>query len=980
MKLSERRRIASSATCDSHRKTPEEAVTRDPPVGWESIRAWRARPGVPLALLLLYVGADLGLRHLADSASEVIPWYPGAGLALGFLVCTGWKGAPALFTARLLLYYLPTPASEALWISMFEAASYTAAYLAAAELIRARVLGGLASWRVQHAAWLVGAIGFVALAAGLIGALHAHLVGSLGGGSFWRYVAEIGYADAAGAVVIVPVLLAGLQLWLVPPGAQAPEPPPRPSPGGWGNRGMVYGALVVAALLVGGELLVQQGLATAAARLVLLIPVAVVAAREGMRGAAVVLGAYGLVCTGIAAAPGSAPLVLGLRTAFLMLGPVALLLGAARTEFAESDASYWHLLAAANEGVWRLDSSGRTLYLNARMAAILGRPAKEVIGAEVGDFILPADRPAWEEERRRRAAGEEGAYEVRVRRGDGGVATVLVRASIVRSSSGTPVGAIAVVTDVTELRRAEADSRRAQVLLEAAFRSSRDAMILYRADDELIVDVNDVWSRITGYRREEVLGRSQRELRIWADPEDSKRLARAIREHGAVQEFEVAFNRHLPGDRTERGHALLSAYPATVEGETYFLVTGRDITVERRRTEAERQLRRLEELGRLAGGVAHDFNNLLTVVLAYTQIARTGLARGEPISDEDLAEVELAAERGRDLARRLLAFSRHQAVEPREVELGEAVARAAGMLRSILGTLELGVERSPEPLPILADPAQLDQVLLNLTVNARDAMPHGGRMVVRTERLDVAPGDAGVLVGPDALPGSYAVLSVSDTGVGMDEETRARVFEPFFTTKPAGVGTGLGLAVVFGIMRQARGSVRLVSAPGEGTTVLLYWPLVTDSPRPEALPQPPERGSRAAGPAAGRVLVVEDEAAVRDLIVRVLRHAGYEVHAAATGLEALQRLRALEALGSPPDLVVSDVLMPGMDGRALAERLEETHPSLPLVLLSGHTGTDDARTRLSNVPLPVLGKPFQIEELLDAVARVVGRTGSGTEA
>jgi PAS domain S-box-containing protein len=531
------------------------------------------------------------------------------------------------------------------------------------------------------------------------------------------------------------------------------------------------------------------------------------------------------------------------------------------------------------------------------------------------------------------------------------------------------VGSVAVVTDITELRDAQAahqavDARRqrAEKLLDTVFRTSPDAMVLFRADDEVIVDVNDAWCRTTGYSREEVVGRSQKELGLWEDPADSDRLAAIIREHGSVAAFEFGFHRHGPGGTLEEGVAVLAARPAVVDGVTYLLCIGRDVTLERRQERERRQIQKLEDLGRLSGGIAHDFNNLLAVIHSYAENARYRAASGAPVAVRDMDELLAAVGRATTLTGRLLKFSRSAPVEPIRLRLDEVVASAEGLLKPLLGAASLRIDTAGDLPEVLADPSQVEQVLLNLVINARDAMPNGGRITVRTRAVTVPAGEVMAVVGPDVEPGEFAVLEVADEGSGMSEEVRSRIFEPFFTTKGNGKGTGLGLAVVHGIVRQAHGAIRVVSAPGRGSVFRIFWPAAPAQASAVA-PAEPERARQSA--AGSLILLVEDDVRVRSAVQRMLEAEGLRVETAANGVEALEWLAAARKRGTCASLVLSDVRMPLMDGPALARRLFQLDPRLPVLLITG-----DGEVPSASLPSPaceVLAKPFTGAELSRAV-------------
>lgn len=397
-----------------------------------------------------------------------------------------------------------------------------------------------------------------------------------------------------------------------------------------------------------------------------------------------------------------------------------------------------------------------------------------------------------------------------------------------------------------------------------------------------------------------------------------------------------------------------------------------DIT-ERRRVEqalanAEEQLRhtqKLEAVGRLAGGIAHDFNNLLTTITGYSDIL---LAREElaPAIRRDIEEIRKAADRAAVLTRQLLAFSRRQALRPQVMNLNDAVRSMAGLYRSLLGESVTVVTRlQPDLRPVEVDPAQMEQVLMNLVINAKDAMPEGGKVTIETQNveLDSEYERAHVSVNP----GAYVMLSVSDTGHGMTKEVQEQIFEPFFTTKPHGKGTGLGLSTVYGIVKQSGDHIWVYSEPGRGTTFKVYFPQVLE----EAVARPAEERVERPEPAGGgeTLLLVEDEAAVRQLVFRVLTGRGYTVLAADSGDEAL---RLLESRAEPIVLLLTDVVLPGMSGRDLADRLRGRLPGLKVLYMSGYTQNAIVHDGRLDAGVGFLEKPFTPEDLVRRVREVLG--------
>jgi two-component system cell cycle sensor histidine kinase/response regulator CckA len=408
------------------------------------------------------------------------------------------------------------------------------------------------------------------------------------------------------------------------------------------------------------------------------------------------------------------------------------------------------------------------------------------------------------------------------------------------------------------------------------------------------------------------------------------------------------------------------------------LGVARDVTerlhADEKRRELEDQLRqaqKMEAVGRLAGGIAHDFNNLLTAIGGYGQLALASLSSDESGARRQLEELLQAADRAAKLTRQLLAFSRRQVLQPRLVNLNDVVGDVESMLARLIGAdIEVVSSLDTELGRIHADPSQLEQVVVNLAVNARDAMPHGGRLLIETGNAELDEDFVSRHVG--SRIGPYVALTVADTGEGMDAETAVRVFEPFFTTKEAGSGTGLGLSTVYGIVKQSNGYVAVDSEPGRGTVVTIYLPRVPAVAEQKADPAP-----RAAEPFARRgsetVLVVEDEEIVRSLVREMLESLGYTVVDAHDGDEALAVLkRSTPAI----DLVVTDLVMPRMSGRDLARRVAELQPETAVLLVSGYAGDTVTAEGPLEPGTAFLEKPFTGAELAAKVREVLDSTGA----
>jgi len=393
----------------------------------------------------------------------------------------------------------------------------------------------------------------------------------------------------------------------------------------------------------------------------------------------------------------------------------------------------------------------------------------------------------------------------------------------------------------------------------------------------------------------------------------------------------------------------------------YYETFVRDVTEQRRLQQQLVQSQKMEAVGRLAGGIAHDFNNLLTVITSYCDLLLEDLARDDP-KREDVEQVRKAADGATALTRQLLAFSRQQVLAPKVVSMSAVVSGVEKMLRRVIGEdVDLAARLDPDVGSVKADVGQLEQVLMNLAVNARDAMPTGGKLTIETANAEHDPDYA--REHEAAAVRRFVMLAVSDTGIGMDEATKARIFEPFFTTKEPGKGTGLGLATVYGIVQQSGGFIWVYSEPGRGTTFKIYLPRVD---------APAEGGAAAASGDLPRgtetVLIVEDAAAVRAVMRHVLERQGYAVLEASNGAAALERVAGHPA---PIHLLLTDVIMPGLSGRQLADRLAALRPDTRVLYASGYTDDAVVRHGVLESGIAYLQKPFTTESLARKVREVL---------
>jgi signal transduction histidine kinase len=427
-----------------------------------------------------------------------------------------------------------------------------------------------------------------------------------------------------------------------------------------------------------------------------------------------------------------------------------------------------------------------------------------------------------------------------------------------------------------------------------------------------------------------------------------------------VHDYLLKGNLHRLGPALERELRDCAERKARMQAEA---ARQRAETSLRTTEEQLRHAQKMEAVGRLAGGIAHDFNNILSVILSYTTFAIDVLKPGDPMRD-DLETVRGAGERAADLTRQLLAFSRQQVLEPRVMDLAKIVRAIEKMLARLVGE-DVSVSVMPvlDSGKIYADPGQVEQVIMNLVVNARDAMPRGGKITVEINNAELD--DEYAAAHPSVTAGSYVMLAVTDTGVGMDRATQARIFEPFFTTKEVGKGTGLGLSTVYGIVQQSKGHIWLYSEPGQGTTFRVYFPRTDKEAVDLRTPVPPRslHGTET-------VLVVEDEDQVRAIMSSVLRRNGYTVLEAHNGLAALQ---LCESHGEPIDLVVTDVIMPTMGGKELAERILKLRPSLKVLFVSGYTENTIIHHGVLERGIAFLQKPITPKAFATKVREVLER-------
>ena len=588
--------------------------------------------------------------------------------------------------------------------------------------------------------------------------------------------------------------------------------------------------------------------------------------------------------------------------------------------------------------------------------------------AEAVDKPYPLVPPGGREEFDRLTArvmeGGESVRDIAVKRQrkDGRILDVLFSGAPLYDAQRRIIGAVYALEDVTERKKAE----EALILNQRIFATSLD-LILVTDRQGIFSLVSPSSEALLGYKPEEMIGRSASEFIHPDDLEDTRNEMREARHGGAMRNFECRY-RHKDG----RNVATLAWTGVWSDAEQRHFFIGRDVTEARKRDEQLAQAQKMETVGQLTGGLAHDFNNLLGVVIGNLDLIQDELPkdhRARPLIDVALE----ACLRGAQLNKSLLAFSRRQELRPQRVDPAAAVKEMATMLRRIIGDrIALEAVVTPDIWAVRVDMSQLESAILNLAVNARDAMPEGGRLMI--EASNAILDDAYAAENSEVTPGEYAMIVISDTGAGMAPETLARVFEPFFTTKEVGKGSGLGLSMVHGFMKQSRGHVKVYSEIGRGTTVRLYLP--RDRADPAGGEASANAEDRLLHPVTETVLLVEDNEALRRVAVTKLTKLGYKVIMAANAAEAITAIDE----GARPDLLFTDVVMPGLlDGIGLAHAVVKRLPGVKVLLTSGFTergASGDGRV----IPWPLLSKPYRNAELAQALRDALADTDSVNNA
>lgn len=623
----------------------------------------------------------------------------------------------------------------------------------------------------------------------------------------------------------------------------------------------------------------------------------------------------------------------------------------------DSEAQYRLLFDSNPLPMWVFDRQTlRFLAVNGSAVRHYGYSRDEFLGMTILDIQSPEEVAPLRQLLSQPSRDQQGSGFGKHRKKDGTVIEVEITSHSLNFRGIE--SELILVHDITARRKGEEQLLQSQERFAKAFRSSPIGITISNEEDGRYLDVNPAFLEMLGYELDEMLGRTAAELKVWDDIEQRKIMVDSLRSEHRVRPMQVRF-------RTRSGQyrlVELAAERIQLNDVYCILAIIHDITEAKLLEQQFLQAQKMEAVGRLAAGVAHDFNNMLGVILGYSEIARERVECDHPVQ-KYLGEIKMAGDRAVALTQQLLAFSRQQVMEPRSLNLNSVVHHASRLLLRMLGEDISLVFRPTEPLgSVNADLSQIEQVLMNLVVNARDAMPKGGRIVLET--ANVFLDESFIQDHQPAKPGPYVLLTFTDNGLGMDEATLAQAFEPFFTTKEPGRGTGLGLSTVYGIVRQSGGYIWASSELGRGTTFKIYLPSVD---KPAERLDPP-KANYIAPAATETVLVAEDEPALRNLTIHILKNSGYRVLSAESAARTLALARQYD---SNIDLLLTDVVMPDLGGPDLVSEMKKTRPAIKVLYMSGYSRDAMVEQGLLRDDSTLLVKPFSTQALLHKMRAVL---------
>ena len=624
------------------------------------------------------------------------------------------------------------------------------------------------------------------------------------------------------------------------------------------------------------------------------------------------------------------------------------------SDLEEKVETYQVLVENSPDLFYRTDLQGRITFISSSVYGLSGYMVEEAVGMKMAEeiYLFPEARAAFLEKLNK--TGQVSNFEAQLKRKDGSVWWASTNAHLYRNKAGEVVGVEGITRDISELKTAEKALRESEERFRLAFHTSRDAIILTRSTDGMIIDINEGFTKSLGFTRDDAAGESSISLQIWKNLADRQRMIDGLAQNGFVENLEAEFI--CKDGKTRIG--LMSACLLEINDEKVILAITRDITERKRMARQLQQSQKFEAIATLAGGVAHDFNNLLMGIQGRVSIVAADLEPFHPHS-EHLHAVEEYIRTATDLTKQLLGFARGGQYEIKPTDLNEFLINSATMFGRTKKEIRIHTKLQEPSAVVDIDRSQMEQVVLNLFVNAWQAMPHGGDLYLESQIV----GLDGAYREPQRIePGRYAKFSITDTGVGMDESTRGRIFDPFFTTKGKGRGTGLGLASAYGIVRNHHGIITVYSEPGQGTTFTIHLPLSDKA----AFQEDVEQKGLIKG--SGTILLVDDEEMILGVGRAMLERLGYRVIVAAGGEEALHMVRRKE---EAIDLVILDLIMPGMPGGQVFDGIREIRPDMPVLLSSGYSINGQAKDIMARGCNGFLQKPFNLSELSQKIDHIM---------
>ncbi len=637
----------------------------------------------------------------------------------------------------------------------------------------------------------------------------------------------------------------------------------------------------------------------------------------------------------------------------------------AETQLLESEEKYRALVEQSMEMTYLHDLDGNILEVNPASIRHTGYSRDEYSHMNVFD-LHPDKTPnntilrQWKEWR----VGQSVTLEKIHLHKNGSALPVEITTGKVRFGGRDYI--LAQVRDISRRKKAQDDLQESEKRFATAFRSNPAPQVISDIDTGMVIDANDRWLKMIGYTREEIIGRTSKETGIYADPDERDRIIRKLRHQGFFKDEPIA----LLTRTGETIWALWSAEAIALSGRKVMLSMIYDET-ERKLAKEEREklqeqlthAQKLESVGRLAGGIAHDFNNMLSVIQGYAELAAQKISADDALQN-DLEEILKAARRSADITRQLLAFARRQTINPHVLDLNDTVTDTLKMIRRLIGEdIDLAWQPGSNLWPVKMDPVQIDQILANLCVNARDAIAGVGKVTIETENVRID--EAYCTDHAEFFPGEYVMLAVSDDGHGISREIRGQIFEPFFTTKGIGSGTGLGLPTVYGVVKQNKGFINVYSEPGKGSTFKIYLSRHEGQADRTVKVTPTKKIRHGYGET---VLIVEDEFSILELTKRMLEELGYTILAANSPSEAIRL--ATKQVGNI-HLLITDVVMPEMSGRDLATLLQVVYPKIRILYMSGYTANVIAHQGVLEKDIAFIQKPFSIKKLAATVRTIL---------